>query len=132
MKHVVPHERWTPPKHGYKKFLAFILSLQTMKIKTRSHPWMNDEIFVNMFRNMIVVEEFYNLPPKHKLTYWYCNIFFGTNKMLKHGIWFETKTKTWFCAGKVWNFWNFKDGKKIHYFKTCFTWTNTSYFSIEH
>jgi regulatory protein YycI of two-component signal transduction system YycFG len=35
-------------------------------------------------------------------------------------------------VGEVWNFWNFEDKKKIQYIKTCFTWINMGYFSIEH
>ncbi len=34
-----------------------------------------DEISMDVFQNMIVVKEFCNLPPKHKLTHWYCNMF---------------------------------------------------------
>jgi hypothetical protein len=46
----------------------------------------------------------------------------NSERWLKHDIF----------VGKVWNFWNFGGGKKIHNIETCFTWTNMGYFSSEH
>jgi hypothetical protein len=61
--------QWAPLKHGYQKFPSFILGLLTMKVKTWLHPWTRDEISKYLFQNMITVEEFCNLPSKHKLTH---------------------------------------------------------------
>jgi hypothetical protein len=88
MRHIIPQkhtnenllkhgdEWWAPSKHGYQKLPAFTLGLPIMKVKTWLCPWTSDEFFVNVFQNMIVVEEFCNLPTKHKLTYLYHNMVF--------------------------------------------------------
>ncbi len=58
------HANWNLPKHGYQKLLDFCLGLPTMKVETWSCPWTKDEISLNVFWNMVVVEEFFNLPLK--------------------------------------------------------------------
>ncbi len=59
---------------------------------------------------------------------------FGTTRMLEHGIWFNSEwwLKYDILLEKYETFGILGTEKKIHYIETCFTWTDSSYFSIEH
>jgi hypothetical protein len=54
--------------------------------------------------------------------------------MLEHGIWFNSEwwLKYDILLEKYETFGILGTEKKIHYIETCFTWTDSSYFSIEH